>query len=71
MVPIAGKKRKITVEVSKEILRRAQQATGAGITETVRLALELLISNRACDNLLQFQGKVRFSRSLSELKHDR
>ncbi|MCU1303931.1 MAG: hypothetical protein JWQ87_4215 [Candidatus Sulfotelmatobacter sp.] len=63
--------RKITVEVPEELLHRAQQASGAGITQTVRTGLQLLAASQAYDRLLQLRGKVRFSRTLTELKADR
>jgi hypothetical protein len=63
--------RKITVEISCELLEKAQQASGVGITETVRTGLQLLAASQAYDRLLQLRGKVRFSRTLKELKEDR
>jgi len=63
--------RKITVEIPEELLTRAQQATGAGVTQTVRTALEIVAASRAYEQLLKYKGKVRFSRTLAELKADR
>jgi hypothetical protein len=63
--------RKITVEVPAELLERAQQATGAGVTGTVRAALQLVAASRAYARLRGFRGKVRFSRTRAELKADR
>ena len=63
--------RKITVEIPNELLRKAQQASGAGITQTVRTGLQLLAASQAYDRLLQLRGKVRFSRTFEELKEDR
>jgi len=63
--------RKITVEVPRELLSKAQRASGKGITQTVRTGLQLLAASQAYDRLLQSQGKVRFSRSWQELKDDR
>lgn len=63
--------RKITVEVPAELLRRAQEASGAGITQTVRTGLELIAASRAYTRLLQLRGKIHFSRSLADLKADR
>lgn len=63
--------RKITVEVPYELLERAQKASGAGITQTVRTGLQLLAASRAYDRLRELRGKVRFSRTLAELKSDR
>lgn len=63
--------RKITVEVPRDLLSKAQRASGKGITQTVRTGLQLLAAAQAYDRLLQAQGKVRFSRSWQELKDDR
>jgi hypothetical protein len=63
--------RKITVEVRADLLRKAQEASGSGITETVRAGLELMAASRAYAHLLRLRGKVHFSRSLSDLKADR
>ena len=63
--------RKITVEVPQELLDKAQQATGAGITQTVRTGLQLVAASRTYARLRQLRGKVRFTRSLAELKADR
>jgi hypothetical protein len=63
--------RKITVEIPKDLLHKAQQASGTGITQTIRIGLQLLAASKAYDNLRQLRGKVRFSRTLAELKEDR
>ncbi|MFI5091871.1 MAG: hypothetical protein WCE50_05295 [Candidatus Acidiferrum sp.] len=63
--------RKITVEVPRQLLEKAQRASGTGITETVRTGLQLMAASRAYARLRQFRGKVRFSRTLAELKADR
>jgi hypothetical protein len=66
-----GRARKITVEVPAELLDKAQRASGAGITQTVRAGLQLMAASEAYAQLLKFRGKVRFSRSVEELKDDR
>jgi len=63
--------RKITVEVPRDRLDKAQRASGKGITQTVRTGLQLLAASQAYDRLLQSQGNVRLSRSWQELKDDR
>ena len=63
--------RKITVEVPVGLLERAQRASGSGVTQTVRTGLELLAASRAYDRLRKLRGKVRFTRSLAQLKADR
>jgi hypothetical protein len=63
--------RKITVEIPAELLEKAQRASGTGITQTVRTGLQLLAASQAYAGLRQMRGKVRFSRTLAELKADR
>jgi hypothetical protein len=63
--------RKITVEIPQGLLEKAQQASGSGITQTIRTGLQLLAASQAYDNLRQLRGKVRFSRTWEELKDDR
>jgi hypothetical protein len=63
--------RKITVEVPQDLLKKAQRASGTGITQTVRTGLQLVAASRTYARLRQFRGKVRFSRTLAELKSDR
>ncbi len=62
--------RKITVEVSDDLLKSAQSFTGEGVTETVRQGLKQLASARAQKELLAMRGKVKFSTSWQEMKGD-
>jgi hypothetical protein len=63
--------RKITVEVPAELLQRAQRAGGTSITQTVRTGLQLVAASQIYARLRQLRGKVRFTRTLAELKADR
>jgi hypothetical protein len=63
--------RKVTVELPSDLLEKAQRASGAGITQTIRTGLQLVAASRVYDRLRQFRGKVRFSKSVAELKDDR
>jgi hypothetical protein len=63
--------RKITVEVPRELLEKAQRASGTGVTQTVRTGLQLVAASRTYARLRNLRGKVRFSRSVTELKADR
>ena len=63
--------RKITVEVPEKLLEKAQRASGTGVSQTVRAGPQLVAASRTYDRLRQFRGKVRFSRTLAELKADR
>jgi hypothetical protein len=63
--------RKITVEIPTELLKKAQRASGTGITQTVRTGLQLVAASETYTRLRQLRGKVRFSRTWEELKADR
>jgi hypothetical protein len=63
--------RKITVEIPHDLLEKAQRASGTGITQTIREGLQLVAASRAYAQARKLRGKVRFSRSLAELKADR
>lgn len=63
--------RKITVQVPEDLLEKAQQASGTGVTQTVRAGLQLVAASRTYARILRLRGKVHFSRSLAELKADR
>ena len=63
--------RKITVEVPAELLEKAQRASGTGITQTVRTGPQLVAASHTYARLCQLRGKVRFTRTLAELKADR
>jgi hypothetical protein len=63
--------RKVTIELPAELLEQAQQATGSGITQTVRTGLQLVAASQTYAQLRTLRGKVQFSRTLAELKDDR
>jgi hypothetical protein len=63
--------RKITIEIPRELLEKAQRASGTGVTQTVRAGLQLVAASRTYARLRQLRGKVRFTRTLVELKADR
>ncbi|MDP9121274.1 MAG: hypothetical protein M3O15_07880 [Acidobacteriota bacterium] len=63
--------RKVTVGLPQELLRRAQQTTGAGITATIRRGLELVAAGKAYQELLHLRGKVALSIDLEQLREDR
>jgi hypothetical protein len=71
IIGVVMETRKITVEIPQALLEKAQKASGAGITETVRTGLQLLAASEVYDRLLQMRGKVHFSRTYEELKEDR
>jgi hypothetical protein len=63
--------RKITIEVPEDLLDQAQKASGEGITQTVRAGLQLVAASHTYARLRKLRGKVRFTRTLEELKSDR
>lgn len=63
--------RKITVELPRDLLRKAQRTTGAGITATVRRGLELVAAGRAYEELRKLRGKVALSIDVETLREDR
>jgi len=66
-----GTTRKITVEVPLDLLERAQEASGAGVTQTVRTGLQVVAASRTYARMRKLRGKVRFSRTAAELNADR
>ena len=66
-----GMQRKITVQIPNELLRKAQDSTGKGITATVRKGLELVAASEAYESVRQMRGKVKFSLDLRKLREDR
>jgi hypothetical protein len=66
-----GTARKITVEVPLDLLEKAQRASGTGVTQTVRAGLQLIAASHTYARLRRLRGKVRFTRTLAELKADR
>ena len=63
--------KKITVHVSEDLLRRAQEATGQGITPTIRRGLELVAAGRAYEKLRRLRGQVKLDVDLQQLREDR
>jgi hypothetical protein len=63
--------RKITVEIAGDLLDRALEATGKGVTETVRRGLTLVAASGAYDDLRKLRGKVRLGIDLAALREDR
>ena len=62
---------KITVHVDRDLLRRAQEQTGKGVTATIRQGLELVAASEVYDRLRALRGRVTFSIDLKKLREDR
>ena len=63
--------KKITVQIPESLLKKAQKATGLGITPTIRQGLQLVAAGRAYGKLRRLKGKVKFSLDLKALREDR
>jgi len=63
--------KKITVELPADLLKRAQESTGQGITATIRTGLSLVAARKAYDGLRKRRGRVVFSIDLDRLREDR
>jgi len=63
--------RKVTVEVPEDLIARALQASGEGVTATIRRGLELVAAGRAYEDLKALRGKVRLGLDLERLREDR
>src|SRR5882762_5618895 len=62
---IMGTARKITVEIPRELLEKAQRASGTGVTQTVCTGLQLVAASRtymlACGNSeARFASRARW-----------
>ena len=63
--------RKITAFLPAGLLESAQAQTGAGVTETLRKALEMMAYDRFYQRMRELRGKVKFDLDLDDLREDR
>ena len=63
--------KKITIHVSEDLMKRAQIATGQGITDTIRRGLQLVATSDSYEKLRKLRGKIKFSLTTAEMKKDR
>lgn len=70
-IPIMDSAKKVTVHLPEDLLRRAQDATGEGITPTIRKALELVAASGAFEEVRRLRGKVPLNIDLKRLREDR
>ena len=64
------KLKKLTLQVPDDLLTRATQATGEGITPTIRRGLELVAASGAYRNLRSLKGKISLQLNLAKLRED-
>jgi len=69
--PMATATKKVTVHLPEALLRKAQQSTGKGVTDTIRDGLRLVAAGDAYRELQRLRGKVKFSVVLRKLREDR
>ena len=62
---------KITVQVDRDVLKKARERTGQGVTATIRHGLELVAAGAVYDRLRALRGKVAFSIDFRALRRDR
>ena len=63
-------RQKITVDVPVSLLSSAMEATGQGVTATVREGLRMVSTRSAYQLLRELRGKVAFSIDLERLRED-
>ncbi|MDH3504406.1 MAG: hypothetical protein OEM58_07755 [Nitrospirota bacterium] len=68
---MSAKLKKLTLHVPADLLLRATQATGEGITPTIRRGLELVAAGGAYRNLRALKGKVKLQVDSESLRQDR
>lgn len=64
------RQRKITVMLPQDLIQRALEASGEGITPTLRKGLELVATRSVYDRLLKLKGKVDLKIDLDEFRKD-
>ena len=70
MILPVKKSQKITVHVPSDLLSKARESTGRGITETVLQGLRLVAAAEAYRSLRALQGRVPVSMDLEALRED-
>lgn len=63
--------RKITVILPEDLVEKAQNCTGEGLTPTIRRGLELIAAGHAYDRLRSLRGKLKLNINLKKLREDR
>jgi hypothetical protein len=63
--------KKVTVHLPEDLLARAQESTGQGITETIRRGLQLIAASESYEKLRSLRGKVKLSIDTKRLREDR
>jgi hypothetical protein len=65
------REKKVTVMLPQDLVDRALEASGEGLTPTLRKGLELVAAKTVYNRLLKLKGKVDLKIDLNELRKDR
>ncbi|MGK5085592.1 hypothetical protein WDW37_20070 [Bdellovibrionota bacterium FG-1] len=68
---MAKKERKVTVLLPEDLITKALQASGEGLTPTLRKGLELIAAKAAYQGLLKLKGKFDLGLNYVQVKKDR
>jgi hypothetical protein len=60
--------RRVTANIPEDLLKAAQEVTGAGITETLVEGLERVRRQRFYQKLQQLKGKIHLNIDIDELR---
>lgn len=63
-----NKTRRVTANLPEELLEKAMEVTGQGITETLVEGLEQLRRRRFYEKLQQLKGKIHLDIDIDELR---
>jgi hypothetical protein len=66
-----SKNKKITVILPEDLIARALEASGDGLTPTLRKGLELVAAKNAYRELLKLKGKFDLGLDFEQIKKDR
>ena len=62
--------RKVTILLPDDLIQRAMEATGDGLTPTIRRGLESVVAARSFQKIRSLRGKVKFSIDFDALRRD-
>ena len=68
---MAGHLKKVTALLPSDLLKRATQATGQGLTPTLRKGLEAMAATGAYAYFRSRKGKVKYALDVAALREDR
>ena len=64
-------RRKTTILQPADLVKRATDATGLGLTPTIRKGLESVAAAQAFDGLRRLRGKLTLSLNVAAMRRDR